>query len=112
MPTLTLSGCAPVPLAHYLKALGILRLVSEQKDPNATGRWHRDQFILTSTLDREALLKFFYPMGKSHFVLRFPAWKWCSKAFSKRLNERVLIAHGLNFRFFPIPIILFVYFIE
>lgn len=59
MHTLTLSGCAPVPLAHYLKALGILRLVSEQKDPKATGRWHRDQFILTSTLDREALLEFF-----------------------------------------------------
>lgn len=59
MHTLTLSGCAPLPLAHYLKALGILRLVSEQKDPKATGHWHRDQFVLTSTLDREALLKFF-----------------------------------------------------
>ncbi len=59
MPTLTLSGCAPVPLAHYLKALGILRLVSEQADPAATGRWHRDQFVLHSQLDREALLKFF-----------------------------------------------------
>ena len=57
--TLTLAGCAPVPLAHYLKALGILRLVSEQKDPKATGRWNRDQFVLTSTLDRETLLKFF-----------------------------------------------------
>ncbi|MCB1085711.1 MAG: type I-U CRISPR-associated protein Csx17 [Verrucomicrobiae bacterium] len=59
MQTISLSGCAPVPLAHYLKALGILRLVSEQKDPKATGRWHRDQFVLTSTLDREALLTFF-----------------------------------------------------
>lgn len=59
MPTLTLSGCAPVPLAHYLKALGILRLVSEQKDASATGRWHRDQFVLESTLDRDGLLKFF-----------------------------------------------------
>jgi CRISPR-associated protein Csx17 len=59
MPTLTLSGCAPVPLAHYLKALGVLRLVSEQADANATGRWHHDQFVLTSTLDRDALLKFF-----------------------------------------------------
>ena len=59
MPTLTLSGCAPVPLAHYLKALGILRLVSEQKDPKATGRWHRDRFVLDSTLDREALERFF-----------------------------------------------------
>lgn len=59
MESITLSGCAPVPLAHYLKALGILRLVSEQKDSTATGRWHRDQFILTSSLDREGLLKFF-----------------------------------------------------
>lgn len=59
MPTLTLSGCAPVPLAHYLKALGILRLVSEQADATATGRWHRDQFVLESSLDREALVKFF-----------------------------------------------------
>jgi CRISPR-associated protein Csx17 len=59
MPTLTLSGCAPVPLAHYLKALGILRLVSEQADATATGRWHRDQFVLESSLDREGLVKFF-----------------------------------------------------
>lgn len=59
MPSLTLSGCSPVPLAHYLKALGILRLVSEQKDASATGHWHRDQFVLTSSLDREGLLKFF-----------------------------------------------------
>jgi len=57
--TLTLAGCAPIPLAHYLKALGLLRLVSEQKDSSAKGRWHRDQFVLESALDREALLKFF-----------------------------------------------------
>lgn len=59
MPSLTLSGCSPVPLAHYLKALGILRLVSEEKDPAATGHWHRDQFVLTSSLDRDALIQFF-----------------------------------------------------
>jgi CRISPR-associated protein Csx17 len=59
MPSLILSGCASIPLAHYLKALGILRLVSEQKDASAKGRWHRDQFVLESSLDREGLLKFF-----------------------------------------------------
>lgn len=59
MKSLILSGCSPVPLAHYLKALGILRLVSEQKDASATGHWHRDQFVLTSSLDREALIRFF-----------------------------------------------------
>ena len=56
---LPLPGCSPVPLAHYLKALGILRLVAEQADPAAAGCWDRDIFVLHSTLEREALLDFF-----------------------------------------------------
>src|SRR5579884_1052614 len=56
---LPLSGCAPVPLAHYLKALGVLRLVSEQRDANAHGLWKNDTFHLVSTLDRDALVSFF-----------------------------------------------------
>ena len=59
MPTLTLNGCAPIPLAHYLKALGILRLVSEQADRNATGYWQGEQFILNSHLDCGSLTEFF-----------------------------------------------------
>jgi hypothetical protein len=31
MTTLTLHGCAPVPLAHYLKALGIIRVLRAGK---------------------------------------------------------------------------------
>lgn len=59
MPSLILSGCAPTPLAHYLKALGILRLVTEQADAQAAGCWQREDFILTTTLDTEALTTFF-----------------------------------------------------
>jgi CRISPR-associated protein Csx17 len=59
MPTMTLNGCAPIPLAHYLKALGVLRLVAEQADPSAVGYWHNEHFRLRSALDREALLEFF-----------------------------------------------------
>lgn len=54
-----LNGCAPVPLAHYLKALGILRLVTEQADPQARGWWEGERFRLTTTLDTAALEKFF-----------------------------------------------------
>lgn len=54
-----LTGCTPVPLAHYLKALGVLRLVAEQKDPHATGRWRGEYFELRTELTREELLKFF-----------------------------------------------------
>jgi CRISPR-associated protein Csx17 len=54
-----LAGCTPEPLMAYLKALGILRLVSEQKDERARGWWENDVFWLRSTLDRDALEKFF-----------------------------------------------------
>lgn len=54
-----LDGCAPAPLAHYLKALGILRLVAEQADPQARGWWQGERFRLATTLDREALISFF-----------------------------------------------------
>lgn len=54
-----LGGCSPTPLAHYLKALGILRLVAEQKDPDAAGCWQGEQFLLRSVLNRDELDKFF-----------------------------------------------------
>ena len=54
-----LDGCCPAPLAHYLKALGILRLVAEQADSEARGWWERDHFRLATNLDRRALEKFF-----------------------------------------------------
>lgn len=54
-----LAGCRPEPLMAYLKALGILRLVSEQKDPQARGWWQDDVFWLRSSLDRDGLITFF-----------------------------------------------------
>lgn len=53
-----LGGCAPAPLAHYLKALGILRLVSEQADAHARGWWEGERFRLASILDESALRDF------------------------------------------------------
>lgn len=54
-----LTGCSPAPLAHYLKALGILRLVAEQKDPTARGWWKDEAFHIATTLDRAGLEDFF-----------------------------------------------------
>ncbi len=56
---LELRGCAPEPLMAYLKALGIFRMVAEQKDPDARAWWHIDTFTLDSALDRDALVEFF-----------------------------------------------------
>lgn len=59
MPELALTGCAPVPLAHYLKALGILRLVAELEngDAAATAFWKGNSFILNSRFDRDRELQ-------------------------------------------------------
>jgi CRISPR-associated protein Csx17 len=54
-----LEGCAPTPLASYLKAIGVLRLVSEQVDAEARGFWRSERFLLASRLDSKELLDFF-----------------------------------------------------
>jgi len=53
-----LAGCAPTPLAHYLKALGVLRLVPEQADSDARGWWDGDRFRLATRLSQEELDNF------------------------------------------------------
>lgn len=57
---ITLYGCTPEPLMGYLKALGMLRLVSEQQaDPLAKGFWRNNEFVLQSRLDANELIDFF-----------------------------------------------------
>ena len=54
-----LRGCRPQPLMSYLKALGILRLVSEQADAGARGFWGFDCFQLVTSLDKASLAAYF-----------------------------------------------------
>ena len=64
---LALDGCTPIPLAAYLKAVGVLRLLSSAEnsatgsaaDPSARGWWANECFHLLTALDRDGLLKFF-----------------------------------------------------
>ncbi|MDP2832019.1 MAG: type I-U CRISPR-associated protein Csx17 [Pseudomonadota bacterium] len=59
MNEIILAGCTPTPLANYLKALGVFRLVAEQADPEAKARWQGERFVLTTRLSREELARFF-----------------------------------------------------
>lgn len=54
-----LAGCRPDVLAHYLKALGVLRLLSEQADPRARGFWQRESFVLVTKLSEQEVVEFF-----------------------------------------------------
>ncbi|HEY3852934.1 MAG TPA: type I-U CRISPR-associated protein Csx17 [Verrucomicrobiae bacterium] len=85
MPTITLNGCAPVPLAHYLKALGILRLVSEQVDMGVCASWLNDQLSLYSTADEAKLVNFFAHNYQPTAVLA--PWNGGSGFFPKDNDE-------------------------
>lgn len=54
-----LKGCSPAPLANYLKALGLLRLVGEQADKQARGWWDGEDFCLLTTVSKAELEVFF-----------------------------------------------------
>ena len=64
---LALDGCTPKPLANYLKALGVLRLV-QSPSSNATGRaadsdvkgsWQQEMFVIETRLERGSVERFF-----------------------------------------------------
>ena len=59
MNVIELQGCSPNPLAHYLKAIGILRLVYEQEDSSVRGFWRNERFHLVTSLTTDELETFF-----------------------------------------------------
>lgn len=58
MNEIMLEGCTATPLAGYLKALGVLRLLSA-KYPETRGAWRGERFMLTTSLDRDGIEQFF-----------------------------------------------------
>jgi len=57
--TTVLEGCSPVPFSSYLKALGIFRILSKQKDPEIKGYWNEnDNFVLVSAYSSNELTDF------------------------------------------------------
>ena len=85
MPAITLYGCAPIPLAHYLKALGVLRLVSEQVEATACGSWLNDYLSLHFSADASALTEFFTHRYRPTSVLA--PWNGGSGFFPKDNDE-------------------------
>jgi len=53
-----LDGCAPAPLASYLKALGVFRVVAEQADSDARCFWRDERFALSTRLTLDELVRF------------------------------------------------------
>ena len=59
MNEIVLKGCRVKPLAAYLKALGIFRIVARQRDEAATLCWREETAVLSTTLTRDQLIDWF-----------------------------------------------------
>lgn len=59
MNIIELGGCGPAPLASYLKAVAVFRLVAEQLDADVRAWWDGDKFKLATTKSKADLVEFF-----------------------------------------------------
>ena len=97
MNELILDGCTAEPLMGYLKALGVLRLVSEQMDPDARGCWRDGVFELETRLDREDLTRFFLEHYSPTPLLA--PWNGGSGFYTKLDLDRFLDTAGKEIEF-------------
>jgi CRISPR-associated protein Csx17 len=59
MNEIRFNGCSTAPLGSYLKALGIMRILSEQADEGLLGWWKDGVFIISTLLSEEDVVDFF-----------------------------------------------------
>lgn len=86
---LVLYGCAPEPLIHYLKALGVLRLVAEQLDPQVRGAWLGDAFALKTSRTKDELVTFFLEAYRPTPVVA--PWNGSSGFYPADKKQRAMI---------------------
>jgi CRISPR-associated protein Csx17 len=87
---IVLRGCAPEPLIHYLKALGIFRLVVEQEfDKNARAFWRGDVFILESARTTGELIDFFLNQYSPTPIVA--PWNGGSGFYPQDKNQRAMV---------------------
>lgn len=91
-----LRGCAPEPLMHYLKALGVMRLVAEQLDSNVRGTWQGDTFVLESVCSKEELIDFF--LNRYNPTPIVAPWNNGSGFHSETSGEGKKVVHFRNIR--------------
>ena len=106
---LTLRGCSPTPLASYLKALGVLRLLSSRTnnvsgkpaDPEVRGWWDGEQFHLGTALGRGGVSEFFlYDYAPSPVIAPWNGGSGFYRSDNKD-GFRPLASEGVARRFQP-----------
>jgi CRISPR-associated protein Csx17 len=76
-------------LIHYLKALGVLRLVAEQLDPTVRGAWRGDAFALDTSKTENEIVFFFLNEYRPTPIVA--PWNGSSGFYPSDKKQRVMI---------------------
>jgi CRISPR-associated protein Csx17 len=98
MHTVSFPGCTATPFGGYLKALGVLRLISDQADSEARGWWAGETFTMESSLDEERIATFFLERYKPTPILA--PWNGGSGFYPKDNKDGIVaVANSSDPRF-------------
>jgi CRISPR-associated protein Csx17 len=87
---IVLRGCTPTPLASYLKALGVLRVLSEQFSPSVRAMWNGENYHLTGIEDETILVDFFLDRYQPTPIIA--PWNGGSGFWGDKTSSKVLAA--------------------
>lgn len=88
-----LGGCAPAPFSSYLKALGVIRIIAQQKDGGVRGCWSNDRFVLETGMTRGAVAGFLL----DEYVPSPVVGPWSHKKYGKMLKHLQPLAGDARF---------------
>lgn len=95
MNVIELRGCRFEPLSSYLKAIGVLRTISKQRDDSAKGFWKGRHFAICSYIEENDLIDFFLKEYKPSPV--FSPWNKGSGFFPRgKETEAVRVIRRLR----------------
>ena len=87
---IVLGGCSPEPMSGYLKALGVLRILSEQADSETRGWWQDEVFHIKTRMGQDNLVQFFLDRYVPTPVTA--PWNGGSGYWDKTAANRALVA--------------------
>ena len=88
-----LGGCAPAPFSSYLKALGVFRIIAQQKDSSVRGCWSNERFVLKTSMTREVMVEFLL----DEYVPSPVVGPWSYKKYEKTLKRLEPLAGDSRF---------------
>lgn len=81
-----LKGCAPTPASSYLKSVGVMRILAEQKESTIRMCWENDRAVLETSMSCDEILRFIMDEYKPTPIIT--PWSYNKFKKSRRIYDK------------------------